>query len=474
MRENEKMTSFVEASKEEKETPAVHTGSAGNPSSEKAEGAVKKIEAFQRFGSILGLERMTELLDLLGNPQDQLKVIHVAGTNGKGSICRYIYCCLQAAGYKTGLYISPFIERFHERIEVGGSYIQDEELAAYTDRVLAQVQVMTDAGKDSPTEFEVITAIALLYFKEQNCDYVVLEVGLGGRGDSTNVCKEPLVSVIASISYDHMDRLGNTLTEIAGEKAGIIKPGCPVVTSAEAEEALQVIRRKADECGTICVETRQIPYRIKEEGLWGCRFDVALRGRTFENLQISMAGEHQVKNAIAALTALLLLEENKKITLTEDALYSGFAAAKQPGRLETLTEEGEKPVILLDGAHNEDGARVLRQALEAFCQNKKILMVVGILADKEVDQILREFLRITGNFIVTEPDSPRRMKADLLADRIRKQGGVCQTAETYSQACQMALQQGEDYDLILFAGSLYLIGAVRRILREMRCGDDKI
>ena len=212
-----------------------------------ASSAIEKIEEFQRFGSILGLERMNALLELLGNPQDELKIIHVAGTNGKGSICRYIYSVLQAAGYKTGLFTSPFLEVFNERIELDGKYISDEELAEYTERVLTCVETLTTRGEQSPTEFEVITAIAFLYFKEKGCDYAVMEVGLGGRGDSTNVCKSPLISVIASISYDHTDRLGNTIAEIAAEKAGIIKEGCPVVTSAEAEDALKVIEDRASE-----------------------------------------------------------------------------------------------------------------------------------------------------------------------------------------------------------------------------------
>ena len=270
-------------------------GKAAAAASEVAAGAITKIHAFGKFGSILGLERMNVLLELLGNPQEDLKVLHVAGTNGKGSICRYLYCALQAAGYKTGLYISPYIEVFNERIEAGGSYISDEDLAAYTDRVLEKVKVMEASGQQSPTEFEVITAVAFLYFKEQNCDYVVLEVGLGGRGDSTNVCKEPLISVIASISFDHMDRLGNTLAEIAAEKAGIIKDGCPVITSCEAEEALAVIRAAAEEHQSMYTETRHVPYTIKKESLTGYTFDVDFQGVEFHDLEISMTGEHQIK-----------------------------------------------------------------------------------------------------------------------------------------------------------------------------------
>ena len=192
--------------------------------------AVSKIHEFEKFGSILGLERMSSLMHELGDPQDDLRCIHVAGTNGKGSVCKYIYEVLQAQGYRVGLYTSPFLEVFNERIELDHQFISDEDLELYTDRVLEKVKVLTDRGEDSPTEFEVITAVAFLYFKEKDADFVVLEVGLGGIGDSTNIIKDPLVSVITSISFDHTDRLGNTLTEIAGNKAGIIKAGHPVVT----------------------------------------------------------------------------------------------------------------------------------------------------------------------------------------------------------------------------------------------------
>ncbi len=187
--------------------------------------AISKIHEFLRFGTVLGLERMNALLSKLDNPQEDLKVIHVAGTNGKGSVCRYIYEALREAGYRTGLYTSPYLEVFNERIEMDGAYISDEDLEQLTNRVLEKVEEMTAEGLESPTEFEVVTAIAFLYFSEKKADYVVLEVGLGGRGDSTNVVKKPLASVITSISLDHTDRLGNTIGEIAAEKAGIIKEG---------------------------------------------------------------------------------------------------------------------------------------------------------------------------------------------------------------------------------------------------------
>lgn len=433
-----------------------------------AEGAIGKIHEFEKFGSILGLERMTELLELLGNPQDELSLIHVAGTNGKGSTCRYIYSVLRECGYKVGLYTSPFLEIFNERIELDGEYISDEDLAKYTDRVLEAVKEMTAAGKQSPTEFEVITAIAFLYFKEKGSDYVILEVGLGGRGDSTNVCKKPLISVITSISYDHTDRLGDTLAEIASEKAGIIKDGSPVVTSAEAEEALAVIERIAAEHGSLYFETRNLPCRITEETFGGCRFDLTVQGVTFENLEISMLGEHQVKNAAAAVAALCILEENGDVSVPDEALRSGLKKARQNGRFELMSEQDEKPVLIIDGAHNPDGALMLKRTMQLFCGGKRILMVTGMLADKDTEHILGEFTDITNEFMVTEPKNPRRMSFDELGDRLEKLGGSVLYRGECTEAFEAAMKKKDEYDVILFAGSLYLIGEIRTLIRKYR------
>ena len=431
-----------------------------------AEGAIGKIHEFEKFGSILGLERMTELLELLGNPQDELSLIHVAGTNGKGSTCRYIYSVLRECGYKVGLYTSPFLEIFNERIELDGEYISDEDLAEYTDRVLEAVEKMTAAGKQSPTEFEVITAIAFLYFKEKGSDYVVLEVGLGGRGDSTNVCKKPLISVITSISYDHTDRLGDTLAEIASEKAGIIKDGSPVVTSAEAEEALAVIERIAAEHGSLYFETRNLPCRITEETFGGCYFDLTVQGVTFENLEISMLGEHQVKNAVAAVAALCILEENGDVSVPDEALRSGLKKARQNGRFELMSEQDEKPMLIIDGAHNPDGALMLKKTMQLFCSGKRILMVTGMLADKDTEHILGEFTDITSEFIATEPKNPRRMSFDELGDRLEKLGGSVLYRGECAEAFDAAMKKKDEYDVILFAGSLYLIGEIRTLIRK--------
>lgn len=428
--------------------------------------AIEKIHKFERFGMILGLERMNSLLKLLGNPQDDLKIIHVAGTNGKGSICRYIYSVLQAGGYKTGLYTSPFLEVFNERIELDGKYISNEDLAVYTDRVFKCVETMTQRGEQSPTEFEVVTAIAFLYFKEKGCDYAIMEVGLGGSGDSTNVCKAPLISVIASISYDHTDRLGNTLAEIAGEKAGIIKEGCPVVTSAEAPEALEVIERKAEELGCMYFETRHVPYTVKSQDLGGSVFDVNIQGVTYENLEISMLGEHQIKNAICALAALSIIEERGDVSLHRDDIYKGFKAAKQIGRLEVMSAQEKVPVVIIDGAHNPDGAASLRKAMKEYMPDKKILMVTGMLADKDTESILREFTAITDRFIATEPENPRKLDAESLQAKIEAMGASCESIPDCREAVKAAAERGKDFDAVLYAGSLYMIGAIRGLLRQ--------
>lgn len=432
-----------------------------------ANNAIEKIHEFKKFGSILGLERMNMLLELLGNPEKDLKVIHVAGTNGKGSTSRYIYSALKAGGYKVGLYTSPFLEVFNERIELDGEYISDADLAAYTDRVLECVKVITQRGDQSPTEFEVITALAFLYFKEKGADFVVLEVGLGGRGDSTNVVEKPLVSVIVSISFDHTDRLGNTIAEIAAEKAGIIKQGCPVVTSATDQKALDVIKAAAEEKQCLYFETRNVPVAVTEEKLSGYKFDVIIQGAEFKDLEISMSGRHQIDNARAALAALNIMEMNGDIKLSRKALYEGFKTAKQIGRFETMSAEGQNPLVIIDGAHNEDGAKALRHAMETFCSGKKILMVTGMLADKDTDSILREFTAITRDFIVTEPVNPRKLETSALKAKIEALGGICKEAPDNGEACALAKSVFADYDVVLFAGSLYLIGAIRGILRNM-------
>ena len=424
--------------------------------------AIAKIHEFEKFGSILGLERMTSLMHELGDPQDQLKCIHVAGTNGKGSVCKYIYEVLEAQGYRTGLYTSPFLEVFNERIELDHEFISDEDLQTYTDRVLEKVRVLTDRGEDSPTEFEVITAVAFLYFKEKEADYVVLEVGLGGIGDSTNLIKEPLVSVITSISFDHTDRLGNTLAEIAGNKAGIIKSDCPAVTSARAPEALEVFREKAKECNAELYETADTEAEIVFESLSGTVFDVTL-GAKYYGLKISMIGEHQIENAICALKAIEVLQDERETVISIDAIYEGLSKAKQIGRFEIMSED---PLVIIDGAHNPDGARTLREGYDKLLKGKKLLMLTGMLADKDTSHIIGEFREIAEDFIATEPENPRKLSAEELKDLLEKQGGRAEAYADNKAALERAYELSDKYDGIICAGSLYLIGKLRTLIRK--------
>ena len=419
--------------------------------------AVSRIHEFEKFGSILGLERMTSLMHELGDPQDGLKYIHVAGTNGKGSVCKYIYEVLEAQGYKTGLYTSPFLTVFNERIEFDHQYISDDDLSKYTDMVLEKVKILTERGEDSPTEFEVITAVAFLYFKEKNADFVVLEVGLGGLGDSTNIIRDPLCSVITSISFDHTDRLGNTLAEIASNKAGIIKEGCPAVTSSRAEEALEVFRQKVRETGSEYFETKDVEVSIVREDLEGTVFD-ASPGNTYYGLKISMKGEHQIENAICALKTIEVLQDFHGIEIGIDAVYEGLEKAVQIGRFEIMKRD---PLVIIDGAHNPDGARTLRETCLKLLEGKRILMLTGMLKDKDTVGILGEFMKITHDFVVTEPDNPRKMTAFELRSEVESMGARAISFKDPDDALDFAMNASKDYDCLVCAGSLYLIGHLR-------------
>lgn len=421
-----------------------------------------KIHSFQKFGSRLGLSRMSRLMELLDNPQETMKVIHVAGTNGKGSVCRFLYSVLQENGYKAGLYTSPYLERFTERMECDGSEISQEDLIHYTERVLEQVEVMLSEGMDSPTEFELITAIAFLYFSEQELDFLVLEVGLGGTGDSTNMVSRPVASVITSISFDHMEYLGDTLEKIAVEKAGIIKPGVPVIFHVEDEAASGAIRRIAGERGCAIYDAGSFPCQLKTRTVEGYTFDAEIDGAAYRDLAISMIGAHQVGNAVCALTVLTVLEKNGQLRLDRDKLFAGFRKARQTGRFEVLKKE---PWVIIDGAHNEAGAEALRNVLSEHFPNARVLMIVGMLADKKIDKLLDQFEQITDEFIATEPDNPRKLSAAELCGQITARGKKCIAIGDPEDACRYAGESSASYDVIVYAGSLYLIGKVRGILK---------
>lgn len=426
--------------------------------------AIERIGEYHRFGSVLGLERMEEMLRRLGNPHLNLKVIHVAGTNGKGSVCKYIYECLREAGYEVGLYSSPYIEDFRERIELDGEMISPEDLDAYTDRVIRVAEAMVAEGLESPTEFEIVTAIALLYFCEKGPDFVILEVGLGGRGDSTNVSPKPVLTVITSISYDHMDRLGNTLEEIAWEKAGILKDGVPVVIHVEEPTAAGVIAREAYAKGCILYDASRTKAERGVPTREGETFSVDIQGSRFKDIRISMVGEHQIANGVTALTAIEILRKNSIINITARDIHRGMAKAFQKGRFEILT--GNPPVVL-DGAHNREGMEALVNAMDDIFYGKRVLTIIGVLGDKDVDGLLELAAFLGEDYIVTEPRISRKMDGALLASKLEAKGKNCtvilEPREAVAYAMELTKKEtGDGYDVILCAGSLYLIGELRK------------
>lgn len=426
---------------------------------------IDRIHEFNRFGMVLGLDRMEELLRRLGNPQDDLKVIHVAGTNGKGSVSKYLEEGLAACGYKMGLYTSPYIETFNERIRYDGADISDDDLEYYGQKVVSAAEAMVADGLDSPTEFEVVTAIAFLYFAGRQADITILEVGLGGIGDSTNVVKSPLASVITSISYDHMAQLGSSLAEIAVNKAGIIKTGCPVIANVPQRDAAKIIARKAYAMGSRLYDISGIRAAVSDETPFSQKVSMELYEKSYSDVEISMVGRHQAENLKTALATLEILRKSGAVKLDREALYEGLKRARQPGRFEVISED---PLVIIDGAHNEAGAQALQETMAQHFAGKKILLVAGILADKEIDSIVKFLTKITDHIIVTEPDNPRKLAAEKLAEHVADFGVAAEAVSDVEAAVHRAKELADGYDVILFAGSLYLIGDVRRLWRNER------
>jgi dihydrofolate synthase/folylpolyglutamate synthase len=424
------------------------------------EDALAQIHARLRFGNKLTLTRIKELLHLLGDPHRSLSVVLVAGTNGKGSVSKYIYYSLMAQGYRVGLYTSPYIVDFRERIECDGAWISPEALAECTYRVLGAAAVMESTGSDAPTEFEVVMAVAFLYFKECGCDYVVLEVGLGGRGDATNVIDSPLLSVITSISYDHMEYLGDTLPEIASEKAGIIKPGRPVVCRVRDRAAMDEIRSKALACDSQLYDVLEevTDLEIREMTLSGNRFSLKVMNEEYRDLSVSLAGRYQIDNASTALCALEVLRKKCGVALEKRAIIEGMAAARHAARLEKICDD---PLIIIDGAHNAEGMEAFCESVGPFIRGRRTLLTLGILKDKELIKMLSSALALGVDLALSEPENTRKATAGELGQVLGELGGEAVILGDASHAYAYALQHRKEYDCLLFAGSLYFVSAIR-------------
>ena len=396
-----------------------------------------------------GLSRTRELLGLLGDPQDKLRFIHVAGTNGKGSTCAMLASILQAAGYKTGLYTSPFVNRFNERIALNGTPISDDDLVDIFERI----RPIVDHMEYPPSEFELITCAAMLYYWEKKCDVVVLEVGMGGEFDSTNVIKTPLLTIITAMGFDHMKYLGNTMPEIASAKAGIIKPGGTTLIYGENPEADKVFRDTCERVGSRLVVTdysRMVDHAHTLQG-----HDLTFG--PYEHIRLPLIGSHQVKNAAVVLSAV---EELQKagLSIPDKAVYEGMAAVRWPARMELLSD---KPVFLLDGGHNPHGFHAAATTLRELFPDKKITVMMGVMADKDHGDMIRELLPLAKRFITVQPDSPRSMSAEDLSAEIRSLGGMAEPAGTVENGVKKMLEEAKPDDVLLAIGSLYMSGTVR-------------
>jgi dihydrofolate synthase/folylpolyglutamate synthase len=416
------------------------------------EEVLTKIDSSRFFRAKPGLEHITALLSLLGNPQESLKAVHVAGTNGKGTTCTLIASVLRKAGYRVGLYLSPHVCDFRERMQFCGEMIPRCELAAAAERVFPAAERLRERGM-AVGEFELITAIAMLWFAERRCEIVVLEVGLGGRFDATNIIRRPLVSVLTSLSLDHTKILGDTLEKIAREKCGIIKRGCPVVCSpGEPEEALTVIRRIARERSARLTEAPAGRLRVGKSDLYGTEMEVS-----GVRLKLPFAGAHQVKNAAAALAALDVLR-GSGWNISASAVRDGFAAARLPARLEVLSRD---PVVLLDGAHNPAGTAALADALRRCLPGKKIVAVMGMMADKDTARAVENLAGCFRLVVAAAPPSPRAMSAEDFAELWRRQGTPARAGGTPEEALARAFSALKPEEALVVCGSLYLAGELR-------------
>jgi dihydrofolate synthase/folylpolyglutamate synthase len=422
--------------------------------------ALAWLESLGRFGSRPGLQRIQALLEVLGHPEQGLEVVHVAGTNGKGSVCAYISSILAAAGYRTGLYTSPHLVSYTERLQVNGQEVPEPVLA----RLLTQVRqaaerVTTDTG-EHPTEFEVLTAAAFLYFNVQKVDYLVLEVGLGGRLDATNVVF-PQVAVITNISHDHVGVLGTSIAAIAREKAGIIKPGRPVVMAPQEEEAAQVIVAVAKEWGSPLLSVRErVALHLVEESLQKQRFHLQLGEASYQDVVIHLLGRHQLDNAATAILAIDVLC-SLGAEVKPDALYQGLAATRWPARFEVMSS---RPVVIVDGAHNLAGAQALARAVRDYLPGRRVVLLIGVLADKDVSSILRELGPLGQAAVVTRPDSPRAADLESVADGLSVYVPHVVVEPDVRRAVDRALALACRDDVVLVCGSLYLVGWARKYI----------
>ncbi|MVB12034.1 Folylpolyglutamate synthase [Caprobacter fermentans] len=411
----------------------------------------------QKFGMKPGLHTISELLERMDNPQKKLRYIHIAGTNGKGSTAAFISSILMESGYKTGIFTSPHIQRVTERIKVNNAEIEQSRFAGLTELIQSKIKIMLEHGGCHPTEFEILTAMAFQYFYEQGCNVVVLEVGLGGRLDSTNVIDTPDLGVITAVSYDHMNILGNTIQEIAAEKAGIIKRGGDIVAYSNPPSVTAIIEKACREKGAKLHRTDFSGIKIIEQNMEGQTFSY----KQYTALKISLLGEHQVKNAAVAVHVAEVLK-NKGYNITEKAIRKGLLKARWPGRLEVLSKN---PFFLIDGAHNAEGVAALKKSLDSLFPGQALTFIMGVLGDKDYQSMLAEILPGCAKLFTVTPNSGRALSAADLAKAAKEYCKNIQICDTVGTAVKKSLVETPKGGAICAFGSLFYIGEVRSILK---------
>lgn len=420
------------------------------------EEALEYIHQLNEKGVSLGLERIWQLLELLGHPEQSLRCIHVAGTNGKGSVCAFLDSALQQAGLRVGRYISPTLYDYRERIQVNGVYIAPDALVQLLTAIKQACQQLEQQGQECPTVFEVETALAFLYFRQMQCDYVLLEVGMGGRLDSTNVIAKPVLSVITSISLDHTRMLGTTLAAIAEEKGGIIKAGCPVVLGVQSAEALSVLQAQCARCQVTPVLVEADKLKTEQ---WSEQGQCFSYGR-WEHVVIGLLGDYQRLNAAIALETLQVLQQ-QGVALTDDHIRQGLKLARWSGRFEMI---GTKPLFIVDGAHNPAGAQALVHTLQQHFSGRRIWLLMGVFADKDYRQIGEIMSSCSDCVFCFRPDHQRGLASDVLAAAMTPYFSAAVDVHTAEQAVQQAMGQAKADDVIVSFGSLSTIKTVRDAL----------
>lgn len=404
-------------------------------------------------GIILGLTVMEELLKRLDHPEKSLRVVHIAGTNGKGSILTYMEQIFLASGYSTGRYVSPAVGAYEERFLLNGKPIDKDAIPACVEKVKKAAALLEEETGYTPTVFEIETAMAFLFFQEAKVSIVFLETGMGGRLDATNVIEKPFLSVIASVSHDHLGILGNNLTEIAIEKAGIIKESCnTLLYPMNPEEVKRIIYDTCREKGSICHEVDLSRLKILEEGIDGSVFSY---GR-YQKLEIALPGRHQIYNAVTAVEAVEILK--KWFCISEFHIEEGLRQARWQARLEKISE---KPLIYLDGAHNEDAAKRLGEFVAAHFREKRVLALVGVLADKEYDKIMAHVLPYVSKTATMTPDNERALSSKELLKTVKKYCKDAIDVKTVKQGLDWALEEAGEDDVVLIFGSLSFMGEIR-------------